>query len=167
MIKGQGIAHKSEAGAVHLNLHDAQAVDAAAQQTLDVAASLIVEEQINDVVAELLVGVVADPAHGYVLTLAAGGIMTEVLRDSTSLLLPASDDAIRSALNRLKFAKVLNGFRGRPGADIAAIIEQVQAVCALVDAERDTLAEIEINPLLCRARDAVAADALLSRWSPT
>ncbi|MEM7376937.1 MAG: acetate--CoA ligase family protein [Pseudomonadota bacterium] len=166
VVKGQGIAHKSDAGAVHLGLATADAVATAARQTLGVAPSLLVEEQITEVIAELLVGVVTDPAHGYVLTLAAGGTLTEVLRDSTSLLLPASDDAIRAALGTLKIHPLLGGFRGRPAADTDAIVAQVQAVCALVEAERGTLAEVEINPVLCRAHDAVAADALLSRWSP-
>lgn len=166
VLKAQGIAHKSEAGAVHLDLDSIDAVRGAAQRTLALATSLIVEEQITDIVAELLVGVVADPAHGYVLTLAAGGIMTELLQDSTSLLLPARDTDIRNALEALKIARLLGGFRGRPAANLDAIVEQIQAVCALVDTGRDTLAEIEINPLLCRATDAIAADALITRWSP-
>ena len=162
VLKGEGIAHKSEAGAVHLNLHSAEAVRDAAEATAKVAPTLLVEQQITDTLAELLVGVVADPAHGFVLTLAAGGVLTEVLRDSTSLLLPADDAAVRDALSRLKIARVLNGFRGRSAADIDAIVREVQAVAACVEASRATLVELEINPLLCRQYDAVAADALIT-----
>ncbi len=162
VLKGEGIAHKSEAGAVHLNLHDADAVRQAADAAARVAPSLLVEQQITDVVAELLVGVIVDPAHGFVLTLAAGGVMTEILRDSTSVLLPTTDDEIHAALSRLKISPLLDGFRGRPAANLSALIEQIQAVAACVEANRDRLAEIEINPLLCRAGDAIAADALVS-----
>ena len=78
VLKGEGLAHKSEAGAVILNLQSAKDVGASAEaMSLD---SFLVEEMIEAVVAELLVGIVRDPAHGFVLTLAAGGVLTEVLK---------------------------------------------------------------------------------------
>ncbi len=66
--------------------------------------SFLVEEMLTGVLAELLVGVTHDPAHGYVLTLAAGGTLTEILKDSRSLLVPASRDHVRTALELLKIA---------------------------------------------------------------
>jgi succinyl-CoA synthetase beta subunit len=123
----------------------------------------LVEEMITGAVAELLIGVVKDPAHGFVLTLAAGGTLTEILQDSCSLLLPASDAAIDAALDGLKIAKLLAGYRGKPAADRAAILRAVTSVQAYVLAEAEGLEEIEINPLLCTPEDAVAADALMRR----
>lgn len=160
-LKGEGVAHKTEAGAVVLNLMSGGAVSAAAEQMP--ASSFLVEEMITDAVAELLIGVVKDPAHGFVLTLAAGGTLTELMQDSVSLLLPASDAAIEAALSSLRIARVLDGYRGRPAADRAAILRAVRAVGSYVLDHAEGLEEIEINPLICTADDAIAADALMRR----
>ncbi|MGB0902286.1 acetate--CoA ligase family protein [Halocynthiibacter sp.] len=157
VLKGEGIAHKSDAGAVVLNLMNAKSVSIAAKNMP--CETFLVEEMITDTIAELLVGVVHDPAHGMVLTLAAGGVLTEMLQDSASLLVPASRDAVSEALNSLKIAKLLNGYRGQPAANKDAIADAVMAVQAAVVAEAPE--EIEINPLMCGPDVAIAADALI------
>lgn len=159
VLKGEGIAHKTEAGAVALNLHTPQAVTAAAQSMA--APAYLVEEMVTGGVAELLIGVVRDPAHGFVLTLAAGGVLTELMQDSTSLLLPVTEDDVTAALRQLRIAPMLRGHRGQPGADMAAIIAAVMAVQAYVTAHATTLQEVEINPLICTPDRAVVADALI------
>jgi acyl-CoA synthetase (NDP forming) len=161
VLKGEGVAHKTEAGAVVLNLQTGGAVSEAAGQMP--ATRFLVEEMVTGAVAELLIGVVKDPAHGFVLTLAAGGTLAEVLEDSTSMLVPASDAMILAALDQLRISRLLAGYRGQPAADRDAILRAVQAVQAYVLAEAEGLEEIEINPLLCTPDDAVAADALMRR----
>lgn len=159
VLKGEGIAHKTEAGAVVLNLASPQEVsDAAAGMP---AESFLVEEMITGTVAELILGVTRDPAHGFVLTLGLGGILTELIRDTASVLIPASRDDIAAALQSLRTAPLLTGYRGRPGADMDAIIDTAMALQTLVQDNASALHEIEINPLICRATDAVAADALI------
>lgn len=161
VLKGEGIAHKTEAGAVVLNLTTSEAVvETAEAMPTD---HFLVEEMVTDAVAELLIGVVKDPAHGFVMTLAAGGTLTEVMQDSASVLLPATDVMIDDALNSLRIAKLLDGFRGAPAADRSAILKAIRAIEAYVLANAEGLEEIEINPLLCTPDDAVAADALLRR----
>lgn len=161
VLKGEGIAHKTEAGAVRLNLASGQEVsDAAAQMPTE---RFLVEEMVTGAVAELLIGVVKDPAHGFVLTLAAGGTLTELMKDSASVLLPASDGALERALSSLRLAPLLEGYRGAPAADRGAILRAIRSVEAYVLAEAEGLEEIEINPLLCTPGDAVAADALIRR----
>ncbi len=159
VLKGEGLAHKTEAGAVVLNLCDTDAVLGAARAMA--ADTFLVEEMITDTVAELLVGVVLDPAHGYVLTLGAGGVLTELMADTTSLLIPASAEAVADALRKLRLFPLLQGYRGKPGADLAAIVQAVMAVQAYVTANHGRVEEVEINPLLCGATRAVAADALI------
>ena len=104
VLKGEGVAHKTDVGAIKLNLIDAAQVSAAAQEMQ--ASTFLVEEMITGTVAELLLGVVADPAHGFVLTLAAGGTLTEILEDGQSLLLPTTDTDIRNALGQLRIHPV-------------------------------------------------------------
>ena len=159
-IKGVGLAHKSEHAAVRLGVQPEDAIQVARDIGTD---EVLIEEMINDAVAELLIGVVRDPAHGFVLTLGAGGVLTEILRDTTSLLLPSSADDINAALDRLNIAPLLAGYRGKPGADRAAVIDAVLGVQAYVLANSDTIGEVEINPLLCTPDRAVAVDALIRK----
>ena len=97
------------------------------------------------------------------LTLGAGGILTEILRDTVSLLLPVTEPEIDAALDRLRLAPLLNGYRGQPATDRSAIIRAVMAVQAYVITHAACLEEVEINPLLCTASDAVAVDALITK----
>ncbi len=159
VLKGEGFAHKTEAGAVALNLTTPEAVMEAAGRMN--APAYLLEEMITGAVAELLIGVVRDPAHGYVLTIAAGGVLTEILKDSASLILPVTEGDVTEALDGLRIAPLLAGYRGQPGADHAAIVRAVMAVqdYAIYDAAH--LQEVEINPLICTPARAVAADALI------
>ncbi|MFV2036970.1 MAG: acetate--CoA ligase family protein, partial [Paracoccaceae bacterium] len=126
VLKGEGFAHKTEAAAVALSLQDIDAVIRAARAMP--AKTFLLEEMIAAPVAELLIGVVLDEAHGYVLTFGAGGRLAELIDDTASLLIPASRRAMKAALRTLKIHRLLAGHRGRPPADINAIID---AACAL------------------------------------
>ncbi len=159
-LKGVGLAHKSEHGAVRLGLARDALQDAARQIGTD---AFLIEEMVADGVAELLVGVLRDEAHGYVLTLGAGGILTEVLRDTVSLLLPVTEAQVEQALGRLAIAPLLAGYRGKPAADMRAILHAVMAVQDYVVANAETVGEVEINPLICTPDRAVAVDALIRK----
>jgi acyl-CoA synthetase (NDP forming) len=160
-LKGQGVLHKSEQGYVVLGLvHGDLAQQAASMAGTD---GFLVEEMVTDSIAELLVGIRRDPQYGIHLTLASGGIMTELWRDSQSLILPVDGPAITGALAALKLAPVLGGFRGRPAADIESVIRQILVLCDLITSDH-SIAAIEINPLMITANKAVAADALLWRY---
>jgi hypothetical protein len=104
---------------------------------------------------------VRDPVHGFVLTLGAGGIWTEILRDTVTRLLPITEDEIRAALADLRVAPLLRGYRGAPAANIEAVVAVVLAVQAYVASQAGMLEEVEINPLLCTPTRAVAVDALV------
>jgi acyl-CoA synthetase (NDP forming) len=164
VLKGAGLAHKTEAGAVALDLGDAEALERAARAMP--ADAFLVEEMIRGAVAEILVGVLNDPAHGFVLTLGAGGVLTEIMADTTTLLLPVTRDDILAALARLRIAPLLAGYRGRAGADIEAVVAAVLAVQDFVTVHRARVQEVEINPLLCGANFAIAADALIRMGDP-
>ncbi|RVT85535.1 CoA-binding protein [Rhodobacteraceae bacterium CCMM004] len=163
-LKGMGHAHKTDAGAVALHLSGPAAVEAAAAALPP--GPLLVEEMVTGGVAELLLGVVRDPAHGYLLTLGAGGTRAEVIADTAHLLLPATAEEIGAALDGLRCAALLRGWRGAPAADRAAAVAAVLALQAYVVAHAPALAEVEINPLICTPAGAVAADALIRMGDP-
>ena len=161
VVKAVGLAHKTEAGGVALNIKTAQAAkDAAVAMPSN---EFIVEEMITGAIAELLIGVVRDEAHGFVLTIAAGGIYTEIMKDQSSLLLPVTKADILEALDRLKIAPILKGYRGQPSANLDAIADAVLALQDYVVANADMLIEVEINPLIVTAYSAIAADALITK----
>ncbi|MEL6465984.1 MAG: acetate--CoA ligase family protein [Pseudomonadota bacterium] len=160
VLKGIGLAHKSDVGAVRVGVLAADAADVAAEIGTD---RILIEEMIDDGIAELLVGVTCDPAHGFVLTLGAGGVLTELIEDTRSLLLPVTADAVAAALSKLRCARLLDGFRGRPAANRDAVIRAILAVQAYVLAHADTVSEVEVNPLICTPTRAVAADALIRK----
>lgn len=159
VLKGIGFAHKTEAGAVRVGLTSAKAVLAAASAMP--CSDFLVEEMITETVAELLVGVLCDPAHGFVLTIGAGGVLTEILSDTVSLLLPVSSAEVEDALCRLRCFPLLQSYRGKAGANVDAIVAAVLSVQEFVQANQDTLKEVEINPLLCGQKEAIAVDALI------
>ncbi len=165
-LKGLGIAHKSDVGAVALGLRDPDELGRAAERMAGVTSGFLVEEMIEGAVLELILGIVADPPYGFVLTIGAGGLLTELWQDSVTLLLPASDLEIERALEGLRLYAVLQGYRGRPGGDIRAIVRAVQAIAAYAGDHHDRLLELDINPLIVRREGAIAADALIRLAAP-
>jgi acyl-CoA synthetase (NDP forming) len=156
-LKGLGFAHKTEAGAVRLGLSTLEG-----QAEMVGATGYLVEEMVTAAVAEILVGLQRDPIYGVTLTLGMGGVTAEVLADTVTLVLPASPDQILDALRRLRLWPLLDGYRGRPKADIHALADLAVQLGAVMAADA-SLEEIEINPVLVRQKGAVAVDALIRR----
>jgi acetate---CoA ligase (ADP-forming) len=159
VLKALGVAHKTEAGAVALGLTSAAAVEAAALAMGGTA--FLVEEMVKDGVAEVLVGILRDPAHGFVLTLGAGGVLAEMLDDTVSLTVPATGAEVERGLLGLRCAPLFSGYRGRPAANMSALVAAILAVQDCAVARADGLMELEINPLIATPDRAVAVDALI------
>jgi hypothetical protein len=111
-------------------------------------------------VAELLVGVRRDPAFGLALTLAGGGVLVELLRDATTLLLPATRGDLGEALAGLKVAQLIAGYRGGPAGNLDACLDAIEAVARFAMTS-DDLVELDINPLLVGVESTTAVDVLL------
>jgi len=172
VLKAQAAAlsHKTEAGAVALNLADETALRAAWDKTMrnvqraapDMKLDGALVETMSPRGIELMVGAKRHPGWGTVLLLGLGGIWVEALGDVQ--VLPASADAaeIVAALGRLRAAKLLAGVRGAPPADVDAVAQVVLAIGQLMQAVPE-IAEIDINPLMVHAKDdgATALDALI------
>lgn len=159
VLKARGIVHKSESGAVKLGLMSAEEVNLAAENMN--AQDFLLEQMVTGGICELLVGIARDPAHGFVLTIAAGGVLTELLKDQCSLMLPVTQDAVVRALDSLKTSPLLKGYRGKPAADYPSIISAVMALQAYVLEHVNEVEEIEVNPLIVTPDRAIAADALI------
>jgi len=157
----ESIAHKTEVGAVKLNLKTPEAVLEAATSMAHLSNQFLVEAMQTDIVAEMIVGITRDPLFGPTLTFGSGGILVELLKDAASLLIPVRRAEVEQAFDRLKLAHLVNGFRGKPKGDRKAAIDAVMAVAAFAEAHRDTLVELDANPVLILERGAVAVDAMI------
>ena len=171
---GAEFLHKSELGAVVLNLRSGDEVtQAAASISESVAASggkveqFLVERMATGVVAELIIGIKRDDQFGPALVIGAGGVLVELIGDSVSLLLPTDRVAITKAVESLSVYRLIDGFRGNDAGDMIAIVDAILSVAAFADSNREHLMELDINPLLVLAKGqgVVAADALISMSS--
>ena len=161
VLKALGSAHKSEMGEVVLNLENKKAVKNASKKISK--KNVIIEKMIDDTIVELLIGIVHDPAHGVLLTIGAGGILTEILSDTSSLLLPSSEDDVLECFNQLKISKIAKGYRGFSGVDVNQIVDAIMKIQEFVLDNRDKVFEIEINPLLVTSSEVIVADALIRK----
>lgn len=164
-LKGLGVAHKTEAGAVKLNLDTTDAILAAARGMAEIASGYLVEKMVAKPVAELIIGATRDPVAGPVLTVGAGGIFVELLEDSAILILPATIEDIFAAISDLKIKKLIDGYRGGPKGDLKALTEAVASAADYVASNASRLEELDINPLMVLpdGQGVVAADALIRR----
>lgn len=164
------LAHKTEAGAVALNLKDGASVSIAAEE---MAAKLtaqgfsnfrfLIEPMVSDVVGEMIIGLKRDEQFGLALIIGTGGILVNLINDSVTLLLPTNRAAIITAIESLKGTKLLQGYRGRPTGDIDAVVEAVLAVSDFALEHWEQVTELDINPLmvLSKGKGAIAVDALV------
>jgi acetyl-CoA synthetase len=155
------LAHKTEAGGVKLNLCSASEVQA---ETGKMAANFdrfLVEKMVGPVVAELIVGVSRDPSFGLTLLIGSGGTLVELVRDSVSLLLPASKSEIDLAIRKLKVAALIDGWRGQDGGDFEAVANAIAAIADFAMANGNSLVEMDVNPLIVLKDGVVAADAVI------
>ena len=158
-----GLAHKTEAGAVRLNLQNDAELDAALTAMAPLSEQFLVEQMVGGALAELLVGVQRDPQFGLTLTLGAGGVFVELLRDSVTLLLPLTRADLLQALQTLQMWPMVTGYRGRGHGDVGALLDAIQAILAFATAHVDRLLELDVNPLMVLplGRGVLAVDALI------
>jgi len=164
-----GVPHKTEAGLVKLRLDNEAAVRAAYNEITANAANagsgmngVLVQEMVSDAV-EVIVGISYDSQLGATILFGSGGVMVEVYNDVSLRLCPIDESDALEMIAEVKGARLLEGFRGQPSADIAALADTLVRVSQLGAQLEGSLAELDINPLMIlptgqgvRAADAVA-----------
>ena len=165
---GAHLEHKTELGGVALNIRNAAHAETAARRLSALSDSLLVEQMTTDGVAEILIGLIVDPQFGQVLVLGAGGVLTELLSDSHTLLPPWTRESVKAALRGLKVGKLLGGYRGKPAGDLEALIDTVLNVSRYAAANLATLVEIDVNPVIVRPKGsgAIAVDVMIRLINP-
>ncbi|MEU6201484.1 acetate--CoA ligase family protein [Streptomyces sp. NPDC047061] len=165
---GGQIAHKTELGLVKIGLTSASQVRDAYRDLTDIARyegvaldGVLVCQMVERGV-EMVVGVTHDDLFGPTVTVGLGGVLVEVLRDTAVRVPPFGEDQARDMLAELRGRALLDGVRGRPPADLDALVEVVLRVERMALELGGQLAELDINPLMVleQGQGAVALDAL-------
>ncbi|MFI2434386.1 acetate--CoA ligase family protein [Streptomyces sp. NPDC018693] len=165
---GARIAHKTELGLVRVGLTSASQVRDAYRELTDIARyedvtlDGVLVCQMVEAGVEMVVGVAQDDLFGPTVTVGLGGVLVEVLHDTAVRVPPFGEDQARDMLADLRGRALLDGVRGRPPADVEALVEVVLRVQRMALELDGRLAELDINPLMVlpRGQGAVALDAL-------
>jgi acyl-CoA synthetase (NDP forming) len=158
--------HKTEMGLVKLRVPSPDAVDALAAQFRErmdkPQAGILVQEMVGDGV-EVVLACLRNADFGPVISIGMGGVAIELFRDVTYLALPVSEEQVLAALRRLKLWTLLQGFRGKPAADVDALARAAVRFGDLFLATPDAR-EFEINPVIVKQQGAglAAVDALVT-----
>jgi len=159
VVKGTGVAHKSESGLVATGVRDDDEAHRAAADILARGAGGLLVAKHESGGVELLLGVSTDDVFGPVIVVGAGGVTAEAVRDVARAVLPVTEAAAARMLSGLRIAPLLDGWRGQPPVDRGALVETVLRLAELC-AEGE-ITELDINPLLARADGVIGLDALI------
>ncbi|MFN8585515.1 MAG: acetate--CoA ligase family protein [Dehalococcoidia bacterium] len=160
------IAHKSDVGGVELGLADAGAVRAAYDRIMASAKQAVPTAKIDGVSVqqmatpgtEVIVGLTTDAQFGPVMMFGLGGIMVEVLKDVAFRIVPLEQRDAKQIIREIKGFPVLEGFRGKPGADLGALESMILQVSEFA-ASHPEVAELDLNPVFAYPDGAIAVDA--------
>jgi acetyltransferase len=172
-IQSRDIPHKSEIGGVRVNVTSKGEAFTAYQALLDNVQRLRPDAEIQGVLVgpmakkgvEIIVGTLLDATFGPMIMVGLGGITTELFRDVIYRPAPVSAAEASAMLGALKAAPLLNGFRGAPKADIAALSQLIAQISLLAAQHAGEISEIEINPVLVhpQGQGVTIVDALVVR----
>jgi acyl-CoA synthetase (NDP forming) len=165
-ILSADISHKSDVGGVALNLGDAAAVRDAYERMMAAVRAAEPDARIDGVSVqrqaaagtEVIVGVTTDPQFGPVVMFGLGGVLVEVLRDVAFRLVPLEPRDAHQIVREIKGFPLLQGYRGAPPADLAALEDLVLKVSRFVEAHPE-VEELDLNPVFAYPDGAVAVDA--------
>ena len=168
-VESPDLPHKTEAGVIRLNLRSADEVRAGYQAVMANAAKVEPPPRINGVLVqpmvpqgvEMVIGARIDPLFGPLIVVGLGGILVEVLKDTALAPAPIAPDEAMGLLRQLKGVKLLEGFRGMAAVDMPKLAQVISDVSRFVADHRDSIAELDINPLICAGERITAVDALI------
>ncbi|OGP63113.1 MAG: hypothetical protein A2169_11285 [Deltaproteobacteria bacterium RBG_13_47_9] len=164
------VLHKSEAGAVQLNINNEKELEKAFEQVSMAVTKqdrgnsfrgIFIERMCPNPLAEVILGSAGDKFGFHTIMFGLGGIWVEVLEDTTFRLVPLLRQDAEEMIEEIRGRKILDGIRGKPPADKEGIVQAILALSALTSDLQDQIREIDVNPLLVYSKGVVAVDALI------
>lgn len=171
-ILSPDIQHKTEIGGVRVGLADDAEVRRVFSEVMSAAEGhypeadlqgVLVQEMVPEGAVEVIVGVLQDADFGPVVVFGSGGVLVELLKDSSLRLPPLSRRDAQEMIEETHAARLLEGFRGKPAADVEALVETLVQVSQLAVDLKDHVAAVDINPLMVLpdGEGVLAVDALV------
>jgi len=174
-VQSPDIPHKTEAGALALNLATPADARAAYERVLAAAKHHKPDAQILGALVqpmaapgrEVILGITTDAQWGPMVMVGLGGVLVEALDDTALAPVPLDRDQARALIARLKGARVLDAFRGLPPADVDALADLIVRLSQFAFDHADEIAEIDLNPVLVhpQGKGITVVDALIVRRS--
>jgi acetate---CoA ligase (ADP-forming) len=164
------ILHKTDIGGVKLGINDIKTAESAYKEILANAKEHCPQANIEGVLVqkmvdkglEMIIGVKNDPQLGPAVMCGLGGVFVELFKDVSLCPAPISRKEAEEMVLSLKSAKLLTGYRGSAPLDVDALIDVIVKVGEMAQSQKDTLVEMDINPLFVYQKGVCAVDAVLA-----
>jgi acyl-CoA synthetase (NDP forming) len=161
-VESPDLPHKTEAGVIRLNLRNGGEVCAAYDAVMANANKVSPPPRINGVLVQPMVPQGVEVMVGaWIVVVGLGGILVELLKDTAVGLAPLTHGEALAKLAGLKGVALLKGFRGSQPVDMERLADLVGRISEFIDDQRDLVAEIDVNPLICAGDRILAVDALI------
>jgi acyl-CoA synthetase (NDP forming) len=161
-LMAEDIVHKSDTGAVKLNLKTREDVEAAYDELMKIPAQtekkISVQKMAAEPITELIIGMTTDPQFGPALMFGIGGILVELLEDVSFRIAPITEYDANEMITEIKGYPILDGYRGKPKADIKAIVDVLMKISKLVT-EQEEINEMDLNPVFIYEKGLICVDA--------
>jgi len=170
-VESPDIPHKTEAGVIRLGLRIEAEVREGFETVVRNANRLKPAPRIDGVLVqpmipqgiEIMVGARIDPQFGPMIVVGLGGVFVELMKDTAVRLAPVGVDEALKMLGELKGQRALDGFRGAAPVDRRQLAEVIARTSEFAADQRDRIAELDINPLICAGERIIAVDALIAK----
>jgi len=168
-LMAEDIVHKSDTGAVKLNIKNeddtAQAYDELMNIPSQSEKSISVQKMADEPITELIIGMTTDAQFGPALMFGIGGILVELLEDVSFRIAPITEYDAREQIHEIKGFPILDGYRGKPKADIDAIVNTLLTISDLVT-KYEEINEMDLNPVFIYEKGLICVDARIILKKP-
>ena len=161
-LMAEDVIHKSDTGAVKLNLKTKEEVEEAYDALMKIPAQaekkISVQNMADEPITELIIGMTTDPQFGPALMFGIGGILVELLEDVSFRIAPITEYDANEMIKEIKGFPILDGYRGKPKADLGAIVKTLLKISDLV-VKHEEINEMDLNPVFIYEKGLICVDA--------
>lgn len=162
-LMAEDVVHKSDSGAVKLNIKTKAEVESAYDDLMKIPSQskkmISIQKMEREPITELIIGMTTDPQFGPALMFGIGGILVELLEDVSFRIAPITEYDAKEMIQEIKGFPILDGYRGKPKADIDAIINTLMKMSDFVTQFEDLIQEIDLNPVFIYEKGLVCVDS--------
>jgi len=168
-LMAEDIVHKSDTGAVKLNINNEVEIADAYDELMKIPSqsekSISVQKMAEEPITELIIGMTTDAQFGPALMFGIGGILVELLEDVSFRIAPITEYDAREQIHEIKGFPILDGYRGKPKADIDAIVKTLLTISDFV-IKHEEINEMDLNPVFIYEKGLVCVDARIILKKP-